>query len=152
MKTFGLGSSEDLIFYPTVMLFLYKQKTTVNWQPLRSGMMSGLALIAIIFVTASLFEKNVDQTDPKPIVKAHPVEATTLQPRSFMLTNTVQVAMARATSFEKLSDTKIKLREGSVWLDVEKGGAGFEVATDNGVVHVTGTSFGVKSMAWKNSR
>jgi len=54
-----------------------------------------------------------------------------------------RIAMAKSSLFKLVSERRAELKTGSVWLDVEKGGSGFQVETEFGTVIVTGTSFGV---------
>lgn len=53
------------------------------------------------------------------------------------------IAMAQSSVLKVVSDTRAELKTGSVWLDVDPAGQGFEVDTQFGSVIVTGTSFGV---------
>lgn len=69
---------------------------------------------------------------------------TGLQQRHWVdLTTEVQIAMNEQTAFRQMSDTRIVLDEGQIWLEVQKEGKGFQVSNNYGLVTVQGTSFGV---------
>ena len=55
----------------------------------------------------------------------------------------VRVAVAPDTRLSIIDRTRLELEQGQVWLGVEPGGEGFQVATAQAVVRVTGTRFGV---------
>ncbi|MBN1516620.1 FecR domain-containing protein [Candidatus Sumerlaeota bacterium] len=59
------------------------------------------------------------------------------------LTPEVQIAMNNQTAIQQLSATKINLDQGQIWLEVQKGGQGFQVNSSCGLITVQGTSFGV---------
>jgi hypothetical protein len=55
----------------------------------------------------------------------------------------VRLAMAPATRLELTGPHSLRLEQGSVWLNVQPHGRGFQVQTPQGMVTVTGTIFGV---------
>ncbi|MBN1515663.1 FecR domain-containing protein [Candidatus Sumerlaeota bacterium] len=56
----------------------------------------------------------------------------------------VRVALAEGASISDTPGNQIKYLSGDIWIDVEKGKAGFMVVTDYGKAQVLGTSFGFK--------
>ena len=141
IKRFDLLSDRDIV--------LANQNYPMKWNSLFSGIFPALLFLVCIMTAVYLYnEISGPQTPQKINLISTPVkiESTTSKPRSFMFTKSVQVSMAQETLFEKISDRKINLKKGNVWLDVEKEGVGFEVNTKWGPVLVTGTSFGVKKM------
>ena len=101
-------------------------------------------LVLVILAKIFLFPSGSPVPDnplPDEKVVVHSQEAS----RLIDYTDKVQIALAPQGSFDKISDAKIDLNQGTVWLEVEKGGEGFEVNTGNETIRVTGTSFGVSS-------
>ncbi|MBN1516426.1 FecR domain-containing protein [Candidatus Sumerlaeota bacterium] len=96
-----------------------------------------LALIVMLWNTGQPAQITL------PAKQVYPKIATQDTPRIVAFNQTVQLAMAAHSDVQKINESKIQFNRGKVWLDVEKGGEGFEVVSDWGLVHVTGTSFGV---------
>ncbi|NQU42646.1 FecR domain-containing protein [bacterium] len=62
---------------------------------------------------------------------------------TFSIGEEVRGALGTATTLAVLDGNQVQLKEGKVWLRVTPGGAGFTVLSPNGLIQVTGTSFGV---------
>ena len=123
-----------------------KEKIQFSFRPVIRFALSG-ALIFMVAVTLLEFisteRTSISDSDKKVRKFERTFIAAYSKERLFKYSNSIQVAMAAQAHFRKASDTKMELHKGSVWLDVEKDGAGFEVSTVFGNIHVTGTSFAV---------
>lgn len=103
-----------------------------------------LLLFIVIYFLSPQLSSKVAPTLPPPIYEQ---VSTKDVPQLINYSANVRIAMAQQTQIHRITDTHTALRTGSIWLDVQKGGAGFNVSTDYGEVRVTGTSFGVSRLS-----
>ncbi|MBN1515019.1 FecR domain-containing protein [Candidatus Sumerlaeota bacterium] len=135
---FGMLPARDEIVFPNRCSSQEKSSPAKFW---RYAVPIGFVFMIICLVMLPPSEKP---SLPSPVYEQ---VRTDDAPCLIDYSGNVRMAMAEQTQIQKISDTYTALRTGSIWLDVQKNGAGFAVSTDYGEVRVLGTSFGVSRLS-----
>ena len=123
---------------------IFLKKYHFDYLKIQHSLMPFFICILGLFVILKIGtnEKPTSETKHKPILSRN---ISSTSHKMFEFNQAISVAMLPQSSFDKLSETEMKFKRGSLWLDVEKTGAGFTIFSKFGEVLVTGTSFGVES-------
>ena len=103
----------------------------------------GLALCSFILIFLSGVYYIFMPQEPVPFRPSVQITKTQSDPQIINLKRDVTAVIAPHSEIKKITENQVFLKKGKIWLDVEKNGAGFQLDSTFGTVHVTGTSFGL---------